>query len=57
MSRLETELREQPEAPAALAAQIELSLDEKPSLEEYRDATGLNVVARGLSYGHRVRRC
>src|SRR3954468_14194062 len=37
--------------PEALAAQIELSLDETPSLEEYRDAVGLTVVARGVNYG------
>jgi glucosamine--fructose-6-phosphate aminotransferase (isomerizing) len=37
--------------PAALAAQIELSLGGIPSLEEYRDAVGLTVVARGVNYG------
>ena len=37
--------------PEALAAQIELSLAETPSLEEYRDAVGLTVVARGVNYG------
>ena len=37
--------------PEALAAQIDLSLDETPSLEEYRDAVGLTVVARGVNYG------
>src|SRR5690242_21885846 len=38
-------------APQALAAQIELSLADTPSLEEYRDAVGLTVVARGVNYG------
>jgi glucosamine--fructose-6-phosphate aminotransferase (isomerizing) len=37
--------------PEALAAQIELSLGDPPSLEEYRDAVGLTVVARGVNYG------
>jgi glucosamine--fructose-6-phosphate aminotransferase (isomerizing) len=37
--------------PEALAAQIELSLTEAPPLEEYRDAVGLTVVARGVNYG------
>jgi len=37
--------------PEALAAQIELSLHDTPSLEEYRDAVGLTVVARGVNYG------
>ena len=37
--------------PDALAAQIDLSLAERPSLEEYRDAVGLTVVARGVNYG------
>ena len=37
--------------PEALGAQIELSLKEVPSLEEYRDAVGLTVVARGVNYG------
>jgi len=37
--------------PEALAGQIELSLAETPSLEEYRDAVGLTVVARGVNYG------
>jgi glucosamine--fructose-6-phosphate aminotransferase (isomerizing) len=37
--------------PDALARQIELSLDEAPSLDEYRDAVGLTVVARGVNYG------
>jgi glutamine---fructose-6-phosphate transaminase (isomerizing) len=37
--------------PDALAAQIELSLDEPPPLEEYRDVVGLTVVARGVNYG------
>jgi glucosamine--fructose-6-phosphate aminotransferase (isomerizing) len=37
--------------PDALAAQIELSLDEPPPLDEYRDAVGLTVVARGVNYG------
>lgn len=37
--------------PEALAAQIELSLADPPPLEEYRDATGLTVVGRGVNYG------
>src|SRR4029079_13264588 len=37
--------------PEALAAQIELSLSDTPPLEEYRDAVGLTVVARGVNYG------
>src|SRR5690348_13730262 len=37
--------------PEALAAQIELSLGDPPSLDEYRDAVGLTVVARGVNYG------
>jgi glucosamine--fructose-6-phosphate aminotransferase (isomerizing) len=37
--------------PEVLAAQIELSLDEPPQLDEYRDAVGLTVVARGVNYG------
>jgi glutamine---fructose-6-phosphate transaminase (isomerizing) len=37
--------------PEMLAAQIDLSLTEPPSLEEYRDAVGATVVARGVNYG------
>jgi len=37
--------------PEALAAQIELSLAGTPPLEEYQDAVGLTVVARGVNYG------
>ena len=37
--------------PEALAAQIDLSLGGTPALEEYRDAVGLTVVARGVNYG------
>ena len=37
--------------PEALAAQIELSLTDPPPLDEYRDAAGLTVVARGVNYG------
>jgi glucosamine--fructose-6-phosphate aminotransferase (isomerizing) len=37
--------------PDALARQIDLSLDEAPPLDEYRDAVGLTVVARGVNYG------
>ena len=37
--------------PEALAAQIELSLEDPPALEEYRDAVGLTVVARSVNYG------
>jgi glutamine---fructose-6-phosphate transaminase (isomerizing) len=37
--------------PEALASQIELSLGAMPSLDEYRDAVGLTVVARGVNYG------
>lgn len=37
--------------PEALALQIELSLGDLPRLDEYRDAGGLTVVARGVNYG------
>src|SRR5581483_12339897 len=37
--------------PEALAAQIELSLGDPVAFEEYRDAVGLTVVARGVNYG------
>jgi glucosamine--fructose-6-phosphate aminotransferase (isomerizing) len=37
--------------PDALARQIEVSLDAPPALDEYRDAVGLTVVARGVNYG------
>src|SRR6476659_8330792 len=37
--------------PEALARQIDLSLGEAPQPEEYRDAVGLTVVARGVNYG------
>jgi glucosamine--fructose-6-phosphate aminotransferase (isomerizing) len=37
--------------PEALAGQIELSLGDPVALEEYRDALGLTVVARGVNYG------
>jgi len=37
--------------PDALAAQIALSLDDPPPLDEYREAVGLTVVARGVNYG------
>jgi glucosamine--fructose-6-phosphate aminotransferase (isomerizing) len=37
--------------PEALAEQIELSLGDAVALEEYRDAAGLTVVARGVNYG------
>ena len=37
--------------PEALSAQIELSLGEGPSLEEYGGAVGLTVVGRGVNYG------
>jgi glucosamine--fructose-6-phosphate aminotransferase (isomerizing) len=37
--------------PETLAAQIELSTAEPPPLDEYRDAVGLTVVARGVNYG------
>lgn len=37
--------------PESLAAQIELSLGDAVALEEYRDAVGLTVVARGVNYG------
>jgi glucosamine--fructose-6-phosphate aminotransferase (isomerizing) len=37
--------------PDALARQIALSLDHPPPLDEYRDAVGLTVVARGVNYG------
>jgi glutamine---fructose-6-phosphate transaminase (isomerizing) len=37
--------------PESLAAQIELSLGETPTLEEYRDSAGMTVVGRGVNYG------
>ncbi|HET8751102.1 MAG TPA: SIS domain-containing protein [Gaiellaceae bacterium] len=37
--------------PEALATQIDLSLGDSPQLDEYRDAVGLTVVARGVNYG------
>jgi glucosamine--fructose-6-phosphate aminotransferase (isomerizing) len=37
--------------PAVLERQIELSLESFPSLDEYRDAVGATVVARGVNYG------
>jgi glucosamine--fructose-6-phosphate aminotransferase (isomerizing) len=37
--------------PDALASQIERSLHDPPPLEEYRDAVGMTVVARGVNYG------
>jgi glucosamine--fructose-6-phosphate aminotransferase (isomerizing) len=37
--------------PDALGAQIDLSFDDPASLEEYRDAVGMTVVARGVNYG------
>lgn len=42
------ELRRMPEI---LAEQIDLSLGEPPSLDEYRDAVGATVVARSVNYG------
>jgi glutamine---fructose-6-phosphate transaminase (isomerizing) len=44
--------REQLQAmPETLAAQISLSLDDPPPLDEYVDAVGATVVARGVNYG------
>ena len=37
--------------PDALATQIELSVGDPPLLDEYREAVGLTVVARGVNYG------
>ncbi|HZO98446.1 MAG TPA: SIS domain-containing protein [Gaiellaceae bacterium] len=37
--------------PEALDAQIELSAEHGPSLEEYAGGVGLTVVARGVNYG------
>ena len=37
--------------PALLEEQIELSLEAAPPLEEYADAVGATVVARGVNYG------
>jgi glucosamine--fructose-6-phosphate aminotransferase (isomerizing) len=37
--------------PQLLEEQIELSLATAPSLDEYRDAVGATVVARGVNYG------
>jgi glucosamine--fructose-6-phosphate aminotransferase (isomerizing) len=42
------ELRRMPES---LSAQLELSLTDPPPLDEYRDAVGATVVARGVNYG------
>jgi glutamine---fructose-6-phosphate transaminase (isomerizing) len=39
------------EMPETLARQIALSLDDPPPLDEYRDAIGATVVARGVNYG------
>ena len=39
------------EMPDAVAAQLELSLAAAPALEEYADAVGATVVARGVNYG------
>jgi len=47
-ARARAELARMPEA---LEAQIALSLGESPPLEEYRDAVGATVVARGINYG------
>jgi glucosamine--fructose-6-phosphate aminotransferase (isomerizing) len=44
----EAELRRMPEL---LEQQITLSLESAPSLDEYRDAIGATVVARGVNYG------
>jgi glucosamine--fructose-6-phosphate aminotransferase (isomerizing) len=43
--------RELERMPDALAAQIERSAAGAAPLEEYRDAVGLTVVARGVNYG------
>jgi glucosamine--fructose-6-phosphate aminotransferase (isomerizing) len=37
--------------PETLAAQIALSLDDPPPLDEYGDAVGATVVGRGVNYG------
>jgi glutamine---fructose-6-phosphate transaminase (isomerizing) len=37
--------------PATLEQQIALSFDTAPPLDEYRDAVGATVVARGVNYG------
>jgi len=37
--------------PETLAAQIALSLGDPPPLDEYREAVGATVVARGVNYG------
>jgi len=51
MSRDAVAREELARMPEALAAQIELSLADEVSLEEYRDAVGLTVVGRGVNYG------
>ena len=37
--------------PDVLRQQIELSLETAPPLDEYADAVGATVVARGVNYG------
>jgi glucosamine--fructose-6-phosphate aminotransferase (isomerizing) len=37
--------------PETLAAQLALSLDDPPPLDEYREAVGATVVGRGVNYG------
>jgi glucosamine--fructose-6-phosphate aminotransferase (isomerizing) len=44
-------LRELQEMPEILERQIALSLETLPPLDEYRDAVGATVVARGVNYG------
>jgi glucosamine--fructose-6-phosphate aminotransferase (isomerizing) len=44
-------LRELEERPEILERQIALSLETLPPLDEYRDAVGATVVARGVNYG------
>ena len=51
MGNDETAREELARMPEALEAQIDLSLRETPPLEEYREAVGMTVVARGVNYG------
>ena len=51
ISNDEQALDELKRMPEVLERQIALSLESFPSLDEYRDAVGATVVARGVNYG------
>ena len=51
ISEDEQALDELKRMPEVLERQIALSLESFPSLDEYRDAVGMTVVARGVNYG------